>query len=112
MADLPVGNEGSLNSTTAQTALAAPASSTQRVIPRKGVSVYNIDTIVHNIVMQKNKAATITIIQRFGNVPVDGTVVLDKVVILDATDESFEIVMEEVLATTQPEFDVSAMETT
>lgn len=113
MADLPVGNEGPINSTTAVTALAAPGASTQRVIPRKGVSVNNLDTVVHNIVMQKNKAATITVIQRFGSVAaLGGTAILDKVVVLDATDESFEIVMEEALTTTQPDFDVSAMETT
>jgi len=113
MADLPIGNEGSMTGTTAVTLLAGPsAGATQRVVPPKGAGVYNKDTVNHDITFQKNKGAAITEIHKVTGVVPGGSVFLDKVVTLDATNESLEGKLNAAATTTQPTFDVSAIETT
>lgn len=111
MADLPVGNEGPLNSATPVTVLSAPAAATQRVVPRGGWSVFNADSVKRDITFQKDKAGVKTVLQKTVGVSSGGVAMLDKVVVLDATDEKLENFCD-VIATVQPKFDIAAMETT
>ena len=113
MADLPVENNGDMNSTTAVTLLAAPAAgATQRVIPKSGASVYNADTVDIDVIFQKNKGGTVKVIAKVVGVVPGGVALLPKPVVLDATNESLEGKLGAVITTTQPTFDVAAMETT
>jgi len=111
MADTPIGNEGPLNGTTAVTLLAAPGSGLQRIVPANGVSVYNADTVAHDVFFQKNKNSTITVFWKEASVAAGSHVVLPKKVVLDATDESLEAKTDAGATTTEPTFDVAAMET-
>lgn len=111
MADLPVGSEGSLAGTTNTTILAAPAAATQRVIPKGGVAVYNADTAERIITFSKNKGGTRRVLQKM-TLQAEELAILSKIVILDATDESLEAKTDATAATTEPTFDVAAMETT
>ena len=111
MADSPIGNEGDLNGATPVTALAAPAAATQRVVPARGWSVYNADSAKRDITFQKRKGGNVFVLQKIFQVSIGGLAVFDKVVVLDATDESLENLADG-LATVQPQFDISAMETT
>ena len=110
MADLPIGSETALPAGTT-TVLAAPAAATQRVVPRGGWSVYNTDTAKRDITFQKNKGGTITQIQKVTGVASGGNVILEKVVILDATNETLENVVD-AITTNSLKADVAAMETT
>lgn len=110
MADTPVGNEGSLNGTTAVAILAAPASGKQRVVPSSGASVYNADTVARDITFQKNKGGTRTVLYKAAGVAAGGQAVLTVKVVLDATDESLEAKTDATAATTEPTYNVAAME--
>jgi len=112
MADLPIGNEGSLTGAAAVTILAAPGASTQRVIPKGGAGVYNFDTVAHDITFQKNKGAVITELFKVVGVAVGGVALLPKIVVLDATNETLEAKSDATATTAEPKFDVAAMETT
>lgn len=112
MADLPVGNEVVLTGATAVTLLAAPGASTQRVVPKSGASVYNRDTDPRDITFQVNKGGTKSILWKAAGVVAGGTAVLPKVVVLDATNESLEVLTDGAAATTEPVATVAAMETT
>ena len=109
--DMPVGNEGELNGTTPVTVLDAPDTDKQRVLPNNGLSVYNADTVPHDIIFQKNKASTITIFWVELAVPAGTHVVLPKRVVLDADDESLEVLTDATATTDEPTFDIAAMET-
>ncbi len=113
MADtsVPIGNEGRTNGATPVTMLSAPAASTQRVVPRNGINFYNADSASVTVTYQKNKGGTITILKT----AIIATLVYDSypgVIVLDATNESLEIVLAGAVATVQPYWDVSALETT
>ena len=108
--DIPVGNEGELTGTTPKTVLAAPAADVQRVVPNNGLSVYNGDTVPHDIFFQKNKASTITVFWVEIAVPAGTHVVLPKRVVLDADDESLEVLTDATATTDEPTFDLAAME--
>lgn len=108
--DLPVGNEGNMNGTTAVTLLAAPAANKQRVVPAKGVSFYNADTVSHDFTVQKNKGGTVTIVWKQASVAAGTVATVDKKVVLDATNESLEGKIEAAHTTTAPTFDVAAGE--
>ncbi len=112
MADLPVSNEGSLTGATAVTILAAPAAATQRVINKGDASVYQKDSVQHDITFQKNKGGTITEIAKIGGVQPGGFAALPKKVVLDATNESLEAKTDGAATTVEPTFDVAALETT
>jgi len=109
--DLPVGVEGNYNGATAVTALAAPATAKQRVVPANGISSYNADTVAHDFTFQKNKGGTITIFWKVPAVAAGAHVVVAKKVVLDDTNESIEVKIEGAHTTTAPTFDVAAMET-
>lgn len=111
MADLPLGSEGVLNGGTPVTALAAPASSKQRQVPANGASVYNADSVSHTITWQKKKASTTYVIYIATGVVAGALSILGKKVVLDATDETLEVVMEGAHTTLAPTFDIAAMET-
>lgn len=109
--DTPIGNEGSLTGDAAKTVLAAPAASKQRVVPANGLSVYNADTVAHDFTFQKNKNSTITIFWFEDAVAAGTHIVLPKKVVLDAIDESLEVLVDADATTTEPTFDIAAMET-
>lgn len=109
--DVPIGNEGSLTGDAAKTVLAAPAASKQRIVPANGLSIYNADTVAHDFTIQKNKNSTVTIFWKESAVAAGVHVVLPKKVVLDATDESLEVVVDADATTTEPTFDLAAMET-
>lgn len=110
-ADLPLGNEGALNGTTAVTALAAPAADEQRIVPADGVVVFNADTVAHVFTLQKNKNSTVYILEKTASIAAGATHSFSVRVVLDATDESLELVSDATATTTEPDFNVSAMET-
>lgn len=110
MADLPLGSETALPAGTT-TVLTAPAAATQRIVPRGGWSVYNADTAKRDITFQKDKGGTKTILQKVTQVAVGGVQVLDKVVVLDATNETLEVIVD-AITTNNLHCDVAAMETT
>lgn len=112
MATTIKGNEGSLNGTSAVTAVAAPAGTATRATPDGAVSVYNKDTVAHDITFQKNKGGTITEIQKSIALAVGATTVLTKKVALDATNESLEIKSNAAGTTFEPTFDVLYLEKT
>jgi len=112
MADVPIGNEGAMTGATPKTLLTAPAAATQRIIPSDGARVYNRDTVQHDVTFQKNKAATVWIIEKIVGVQPGGAATMSKRVVLDAIDESLEGLVDATATTTEPSFDVAAMETT
>ena len=109
--DLPVGNEGSLNGVTAVTAVAAPAAGKQRVVMANGVAIHNLDTVAHTFTFQKNKNSTLYVLQVDATVAAGAVATLAKPVVLDATDESLEVVDDAGATTTEPTFDAAFMET-
>jgi hypothetical protein len=109
--DLPLGSEGVLDGATPVTALSAPATDKQRVVPANGASVYNADSVSHDVTWQKNKASTVTVLFIATGVAAGALSILGKKVVLDATDETLELVMEGAHTTLAPTFDVAAMET-
>lgn len=109
--DLPVGNEGSLNGTTAVAVVPAPASGKQRIVLAKGIRVYNADTVAHTFTWQKNKSSTLYLLQVDATVAAGSFAELDKRVVLDDTDESLEVFTDATATTTEPTFDAAFMET-
>lgn len=108
--DIPLGNEGPLAGTTPVTVLGAPASAVQRVLPANGLSVYNADSVAHDITFQKKKGASTYVFWKELAVPAGTHVVLPKKVTLDDTDETLEVRSNAAASTTEPTFDLSAVE--
>jgi hypothetical protein len=108
--DMPIGNEGALAGTSPVTVLAAPAEWKQRVVPASGLSVCNCDTVAHDLIFQKRKGASVYIFWKELAIPAGTHVVLPKKVVLDATDESLEVVSNATATTTEPRWDLAAME--
>jgi hypothetical protein len=98
------GQEGALNGTTPVTVVTAPSSGNRRDV--RGISITNKDTAAITVTISKNKASTLRRLYR-ETLAVDETLVYDKVVVLDATDESVEAVMSGAAATTNPDFDAA-----
>ena len=111
MADLPIGGEGNLNGTTAVTVLASPAADKQRIVPANGLSIYNADTVAHDIIIRKKKASTSYVFWKESAVAAGTHKVLPKKVILDATDELLEVLTDATATTTEPTYDIAALET-
>jgi hypothetical protein len=108
---VPIGNEGALTGTTPVTALSAPAASTQRVTAQYGINVMNRDTATRVITIQKNRGGTIFALASQSLLTMTSYSFPGRVV-LDATNESLEIVSDGAAATTEPSFDVAALEVT
>jgi len=112
MAVTVIANEGSLTGTAPVTLLAAPAGATVRATPKDSVGVYNKDTVAHDFTFQKNKGGTITEVAKIAAVAPGGLAVMPKKVALDATNESLEAKSDATATTTEPTFDVIALEIT
>ncbi len=111
MADIFIVNEGATNGVAAVTALAAPASAIiQRVVAAGAWGVYNNDSVQHDVIFQKKKAGTVTILQKITAVQPGELAVLPKIVGLDAADETLENVLGEAMSTVHPRFDICALE--
>lgn len=128
MADLPVGNEGELNGTTAVEIVRPPTGGRQMIVPTRAASVRNADNVSHVITFQKIKGAIPPGFTGFGKfvlpdssvvwrialqvetVPAGVTVRLRGKVVLDATDETIEAVSDAAATTTEPTFDTAALE--
>jgi hypothetical protein len=108
----PIGNEVDLNGATAVTVIAAPGAGAQRIVFKDGASVFNLDSVPHDITWQKNKGGTITVLQKTLAVAAGLANTLAKVVVLDATNESLEAKIEGAHTTIAPRADAAAMETT
>lgn len=103
MAFTEAGNEGALNGTTAVDVVPAPASGRHLV---RNLSVYNIDSAVVTVTVRKNKGGTLSLLQK-ETLQVGDTLVYDKLIVLDATDEKVQVVMSGAAATTNPDFDAA-----
>ena len=112
MAVLPYGNEVALNGATPVTLVAAPTGTNKRGIDKDAAGIHNLDSVSHTFTFQKNKAATITVIWKVTGVAAGGAAIMPKKVVLDATDESLEVVMEGAHTTTAPRADVAYLEWT
>lgn len=104
-----VGSEGALNSTTPVTIVAAPSAGNRRDV--RNVGITNKDTAPITVTISKNKASTLRRLVKETLNP-DETLIFDKVVVLDATDESIEAVLSAAVASTQPDYDVAFGEVT
>jgi hypothetical protein len=93
-------NDGTTNSTTAVTVIAAPAASTTRMIPARSVSLYNADTVAMAGKFRLNNNGTFRVIKAF-EIPVGETWVNDNYISLDATTKSIEIILDAAITTTQ-----------
>lgn len=88
-------NEVATNGVTPVTVVPAPGVSQINAIPSGSIGAVNTDTISHIFIWQKDKAGVKTIVQRDANVGVNERSKLDKQVALNATDETFELVLGE-----------------
>src|SRR5512140_1428896 len=111
MADLPIEDHGSLTGATEKPVLAAPASGKQRVVPANGLSVYNADTAARDIIFIKNTGGTRVTFWKEAAVAAGTHVVLPKKVHLTATNMSLEVKTDGAAATTEPTYDLAALET-
>lgn len=100
-----LGNEGSLNGTTAVDIVASPAASTRRLISNVGFS--NVDTAQVTIIVYKYKTATAYELAREVLQPGEYWI-FDKLIVLDATDEKVQAKMLAAAATTNPTYDIAA----
>lgn len=95
----PGGNETDANGTTHVTAVASPAASTQRLV--SSVKLHNVDTAAVDASIIVNKGGTRRTLARNAALAVNATLELRDVV-LDATDESIEVVLGGAPTTTNP----------
>ena len=101
MAFVEGGNQGSLNGTTEVTVVAAPASSTRRLV--RSLIVQNRDTAAVGLSVFMAKGASRYRIW-YGSIAAGYTWVCDTVLVLDATDESIVASLGGAAATTNPDF--------
>ena len=93
-------NDGTTNGTTAVTVVAGPAASTTRMLPARGISLYNADTVAMVGKFRLNNNGTFRIIKAF-EIPVGETWVNDNYISLDVATKSLEIVLDAAITTTQ-----------
>jgi hypothetical protein len=98
------GNEGAFNSTTEVTILASPGSGVRRVI--RDITVANRDTVSATIIIRKYKAAAI-VFEVQATLETKEYWQIEKIMVLDATDEEVKGVLSGAITTTQPSFDVA-----
>jgi len=101
MSFLPGGQETTITGTAAATVVSSPAASTQRMV--KTIRITNVSGVAVAYTLQVNKAAAIFELGREAALAAGATTSIDRVVVLDATDESIEVVK-----TTAGELDVVA----
>lgn len=100
MAFAEKGADGVTNGTTAVDVIAAPASGETRI--GRNVIVNNRDNVAHNVIVQYVSAGgTRRLAKRL--VEIDGSLVVDLPIVLDATTKKVQVVLGEA-ATTQLDF--------
>lgn len=104
MAFLEKGNEGATNGTTAVDVVPVPSGADRRLV--RNVGMVNRDTVVHTLVLYKDKGGTLWELAREVLQPNDYWT-FDKVVVLDATDEKVVIKSDATATTTEPCFDAA-----
>lgn len=100
MAFTPGSNEVALNGTTEVTLVAAPASSTQRLV--KSVTIQQRDTAAVTVTVSRKKASTLYQIWK-GTLQPGDTWIDSTTRVLDATNESIVAVMSGAPTTTNPD---------
>lgn len=109
MAFLEGGNEADLNGTTPVTVVAAPGSSTRRLV--RSVHFCNVDTVSATIILYKKKGATSRELAR--QALASGAFwTFDKLTVLDATDELLEAKCLAAITTTNPTADAAYADAT
>jgi len=101
MAFLEINNNGTLNSTTPVTVVAAPAASTRRLL--KNLVFYNADTASVTLTINYVHGANTRILKRVTITTLD-TYVWEPMLVLDATNKSLTAVLAGAITTTQPDF--------
>lgn len=102
-----LSQESQSNDTTDVTILSAPGSSTTRMVPVKGIKIYNNDTAAATVTLQKKLTGPADrIIEKFTLQPAE-TYVNDWVVNLDDTTTTLEIFLAAAVTTNQLNIDVS-----
>lgn len=106
MAFTESGFEGDFNGTTQVDLVGSPAASTRRLV--KNISVCNVDTIAHVLILRKSVGAgpTVREMTRVTLQPGD-EFQYDRIVVLDNTNEKIVGVLGEAIATTNPTFDAA-----
>jgi hypothetical protein len=103
---LEIGFEGDFSGVTPVDIVVSPASSTRRLV--KVVSVCNVDTIAHNIILRKSVGAGPTVRDLVRVLLQPGEdFQYDKLTILDNTNEKIVGLLGEAIATTNPTFDAA-----
>lgn len=92
---------GATNSTTAVTAVSAPASSKRRLI--KSISVHNKDTASSTVTVQLNNSGTKYILTK-KTLAADETLLYERTMVLAATTESLEVVLGAAITTNQLDY--------
>lgn len=105
MAYTPEANETTTNDTTAVTIVAAPGASEQIIVPVNGVSVFNNDTVAATVQLLKDKNSTTYVLEEVSLDPGE-TFTNGTRIILDATDETVQVVLGGTVTTNQ--LDVTA----
>ena len=104
MALTPTNNFGSLNGTSSVDLVAAPASSTRRVI--RSVHICNIDTVSHTITVRLTNSGTHYTLYKV-TLAANETLLLggyQETIVLDATTESLTAITNATATTTEPTF--------
>lgn len=112
MPQILYGSEGALNGITDVVVAAAPGASEQRII--NNVSGFNKDTVDQTLTLKKVKAANEYTIAKVTvptgeNFALVGPGAPVQTVVLDATDESLEVVMGAAATTTNPDWHSSGL---
>jgi hypothetical protein len=101
MAFTPGNSNGALNGTTPVDVVAAPASSTQRLVRK--VRFFNLDTASVTITLQLDDNSTDRVLQKF-TLAAGEAGVYEDVEVLDATTKKLQALMSGAPATTQPAY--------
>lgn len=111
MAFLEIGSEGDFNGTTQVDIVAAPASSTRRLV--RSVAMANVDTIAHTLIISKSVGGgpTVRELARETLQPGDHWE-YDRIVVLDSTNETVVGKLAAAIATTNPTFDAAYADAT
>lgn len=94
----PGSEETTSNGTTDATIVSAPAANTQRII--SSIKVHNTDTAVATVTIKKAKGASEWVIHTETSLAVNGAFEIRDLV-LDATDETMEIVLNGAITTNE-----------
>lgn len=111
MAFIEIGFEGDFNGTTQVDIVPVPDAATRRLV--KNISVCNVDTIAHNVILRKSVGAGPTVRDMTRVILQPGEEFqYDRIVILNDTNEKVAGVLGEAIATTNPTFDAAFADAT